>query len=304
MLSKVIKLIDGRDDVTLTTYVLDDSNEMLNKKSRPAVIVCPGGAYLSCGAREGEPVALAFARMGYHAFVLRYSVALTPEDVDGWDTDLSKRKPSADKMHPHPMLEIGMAFKCLDEHKDEWLVDMNRVAICGFSAGGHNCAMYATHWARNVISDYFKNEVSNLKPAACILGYPLTDYVYMNETTTDPKDIAFFERSNRLFLGEDWNSSEKLLDASPARLVDENTPPTFIWSTSKDGMVPVEHSTLYATALAKAKIPFELHIFQDGDHGMSLCDQSSAGEMNHINAEVQAWVPMCEKWLRKYLGIF
>ena len=73
MYSEKIKLIEGRDDVTLTTYVLDDSPEMLNGKKRPAVIICPGGAYLNCSEREGEPVAMAFAMMGYHAFVLRYS---------------------------------------------------------------------------------------------------------------------------------------------------------------------------------------------------------------------------------------
>ena len=71
---QVIKLYENRDDVTLTTYVLADSKEMLNGKARPAVLICPGGAYISCSDREAEPVAMAFAAMGYHAFVLRYSV--------------------------------------------------------------------------------------------------------------------------------------------------------------------------------------------------------------------------------------
>ena len=73
MLSQTIKLYDNRDDVTLTTYVLADSPEMLNGQKRPAVLVVPGGAYLNCSDREAEPVALRFAAMGYHAFVLRYS---------------------------------------------------------------------------------------------------------------------------------------------------------------------------------------------------------------------------------------
>ena len=73
MKSEVIYLYKDRTDVTLTTYVLDDSREMLNGGKRPAVLICPGGAYLSCSDREGEPVAMAFAAMGYHAFVLRYS---------------------------------------------------------------------------------------------------------------------------------------------------------------------------------------------------------------------------------------
>ncbi len=73
MIPKTIQLYANRPDVTLTTYVLADSPELLNGKVRPAVLVCPGGAYLNCSDREAEPVALRFAAMGYHAFVLRYS---------------------------------------------------------------------------------------------------------------------------------------------------------------------------------------------------------------------------------------
>ena len=74
MKCQTVYLREGRTDVTLTTYVLEDSPEMLGGKRRPAVIVCPGGAYLSCSDREGEPVAMQFAAMGYHAFVLRYGI--------------------------------------------------------------------------------------------------------------------------------------------------------------------------------------------------------------------------------------
>ena len=74
MYCEKIELYKGRKDVTLTTYVWDDAPDLLNGKDRPAVIVCPGGAYLNLSDKEGEPVALAFANMGYHAFVLKYSV--------------------------------------------------------------------------------------------------------------------------------------------------------------------------------------------------------------------------------------
>ena len=73
MHTEVIKFYENREDVTLTTYVLKDSQELLDGKKRPAIIICPGGAYLSCSDREGEAVALRFASMGYHTFVLRYS---------------------------------------------------------------------------------------------------------------------------------------------------------------------------------------------------------------------------------------
>jgi acetyl esterase/lipase len=73
MYTEVIKFYEDREDVTLTTYVLKDSQELLNGKKRPAIIICPGGAYIGCSDREGEAVALRFAAMGYHTFVLRYS---------------------------------------------------------------------------------------------------------------------------------------------------------------------------------------------------------------------------------------
>ena len=74
MKTEIIKLYDNRSDVTLTTYVLQDSPEMLDGKTRPAILICPGGAYINCSDREAEPVAMKFASMGYHTFVLRYSV--------------------------------------------------------------------------------------------------------------------------------------------------------------------------------------------------------------------------------------
>ena len=73
MKTEVIKLYENREDVTLTTYVLQDSPEMLAGKSRPAILICPGGGYMSCSDREAEPIAMKFASMGYHTFVLRYS---------------------------------------------------------------------------------------------------------------------------------------------------------------------------------------------------------------------------------------
>jgi len=74
MLTETIKLYEDREDVTLTNYVIAEKGEMHEQGKRPAVLICPGGAYMSCSDREGEPVALKFAAMGYHAFVLRYSV--------------------------------------------------------------------------------------------------------------------------------------------------------------------------------------------------------------------------------------
>lgn len=306
MKTEIIKLIDGRDDVTLTTYILDDSTELLNGAKRPAVVICPGGGYFCCSDREGEPVAMAFLRMGYNAFVLRYSVAydgLKPYE----ETDFLHMPVNPDKVYPQQMREIGLAFKCIHENAKKWFVDDERIAICGFSAGAHNCAMYATHWAKPVITDFVGIDKKYLKPAACILGYPLTDYAYMYEKVKGTPDFGFFSVSNRLAIGEDWETRDIFTDLSPARIVDENTPATFIFATSKDEMVPVVHSTLYANALAEKGIPFELHIFQDGPHGLSLADQSTARRgfpVDYRDSLAAGWIDMCQDWLEKYLGLY
>ncbi len=300
MRSEIISLYEGRSDVTLTTYILDDSAEMLAGKKRPAVLVCPGGAYMNCSDREGEPVALRFASMGYHAFVLRYSVY--GEGKREGFPDLSKPLPVKEhSQYPAPMREIGQSLKIIREHGEDWLVDADRIAICGFSAGAHNCAMYETNWNRPVIYEYLKTEPEKIRPAAVILGYTLSDYLYMNEMAEKqgPMALGLFEASNTSFLGEAEPSDDRLDLVSPARHVTEQTPPTFLWATAGDNLVPVQHSIRMAHALADHGVPFELHIFEEGDHGLALADQTSAAVRSQINADAVKWSALADAWLKK-----
>lgn len=298
MKTEVIKLHDGREDVTLTTYVLDDSPEMLKGKKRPAVIICPGGAYLNCSDREAEPVALKFATMGYHAFVLRYSVY---QEGKGGTPDWSKpMEPKLQCIHPNPMRDIAKAMLYIGAHAAEWLVDMSKVAICGFSAGAHNCAMYSVYWDKPVITEYFGESAEKFHPAAVILGYPLTDYCYMREKLGNNQIAAgLFTMSNSAFLGTPIPEDSVLEEVSPLRHVSENTPPTFIWATASDELVDVQHSIRMAHALADKKVPFELHIYEEGAHGLSLGNQTTSEAQTQINKEVQNWIEEAEKWLQK-----
>ncbi|NLW10677.1 MAG: alpha/beta hydrolase [Clostridiaceae bacterium] len=298
MKSEKIKLYEGRDDVTLTTYLLDDSPRAGKDGKRGAVLVCPGGAYLFCSDREGEPVAMAFANMGYQVFVLRYSVFFA-----GKPTELvpGREYPvNPDSVFPAPMRDIGRAMLMIKEHADEWAVDADKVAICGFSAGGHNCAMYSVYWNHPIMTDYFGVAAEQLRPAAAILGYPLTDYVAMKANVqADPEAGGLFGLANTAFLGTAEPDDELLAQASPARLVGQQTPPTFIWSTAADALVPIEQSTLYANALAANKIPFEIHVFEDGPHGLSTATQSSAEDRQQLDQDARKWLPLCDAWLYK-----
>lgn len=298
MIIEKIQLYEDRRDVTLTAYVLADSPEMLNGKKRPGILVCPGGAYLGCSDREAEPVALRFAAMGYHAFVLRYSTYYEGAFGDFPAGDEMPVNPNS--VHPGPVRDIGKAFLTLRAHADEWLLDMGRVAICGFSAGGHNCAMYSVYWHDPLITELFDVEAQMLKPAAAILGYALGDYrLMLNIPGDDPLAQQLSDAASIAFLGSKTPSMELLEAVSPALHVTKDTPPTFLWSTAADALVPVENTTRLANALARAGVPFEVHIFEEGKHGLSLANQATAGSLLDTDADAEKWVGLAEAWLRK-----
>lgn len=300
MIHETIYLYEGRTDVTLTTYVLSDSGEMLAGKKRPAVLICPGGAYLACSDREAEPIAMAFATMGYHAFVLRYSVY----GGEAFDNHFVGMTPREECRYPAPMREIGLAMLSIKEHAKEWLIDADRVAICGFSAGAHNCAMYATHWHMPVITDFFGKDKELFRPAACILAYCISDCVYMKEHADRHVGAReLFDAANLSYLGSKEVSMEQLEEVSPARFVTQETPPTFLWATAEDEVVPVQHSIRMAHALADGGVPFELHIFEEGSHGLSLATQASSGCKAQMNSDAAKWVGLAEAWLQKRFAI-
>ncbi len=131
--------LPGTGKATLEGYILDCELTLGQEKTRPAIVVCPGGGYLYCSPREAEPVALRYAASGFHAFILRYST--------GWDAgDFA------------PLKEVSWVVGYLREHAAEWNIDPEKIVTCGFSAGGH-LALSAGLLAEN-------------KPNAMILGYP------------------------------------------------------------------------------------------------------------------------------------
>lgn len=300
MIHEKIYLYESRKDVTLTTYVQEDSCEMLNGKKRPAVLICPGGAYLGCSDREGEPVALAFAHMGYHAFVLKYSVY----GAEAFNREFKALSAKKECQYPAPIREVAAAMLKMREKAEEWFIDEDRIAICGFSAGAHNCAMYATHWHRPVITDFFGKEKENFRPAACILGYCLSDYTYMKDQVyKDSGAIELFQKANLSYLGVGNPTAEQLVMVSPVNHVSMDTPPTFLWATAKDELVPVQHSIRLSHALADKGVPFEMHIFEDGCHGLSLATQATAGCPAHRDADAEKWLGLADAWLKKRFSI-
>jgi acetyl esterase/lipase len=301
MITKTFELYENRRNVTLTTYVLADSPELLNGKKRPAVLICPGGAYLGCSDREAEPVALRFATMGYHAFVLRYSTYFKGEPSPVPLPQNLEINPNS--VHPGPMRDIGKAFLTIHAHADAWLVDMDKIAICGFSAGAHNCAMYSVYWQDPILYEFFGEKPEIFKPAAAILGYGISDYHLMFGEIDDPFAQELSNAASLAFLGTISPDKELLDTVSPSLHVSGNTPPTFLWATAGDELVPAENTIRMASALARASVPFEIHIFESGPHGLSLADQSTAGSQFELDADAAKWISLAESWLKKRFAL-
>ncbi len=279
MIHEKIYLREGRKDVYMTTYFLTQSEEFLTDVKRPTVVICPGGAYMLISEQEGEPVALKFNSLGYNAVVVNYS---TYTEGKGGLPDPSSLNKNERSIFPNPMLDIKLAMEMLIANADKWHIDTDQLILCGFSAGGHNCAMYSV---------YYK-EYNMPRPFATILGYPLTDYreVYDGPGTA----MCNMGINGNLVI------SDEDLDVLSAPLhVSEDTPQMFIWTTATDMMVPCVNSIKMAMALSENNVPVELHMFDRGPHGLSVADESSAIINAQVKPHINQWVTLCDNWLKK-----
>ena len=301
MIIKEIKLCKEKEDVKLTTYLVNESGNLNIIKKRPAVLICPGGGYMGCSDREAEPVAIRFASMGYHTFVLRYS---TYGEGKSGMPDITKAIPEKkDRQYPAQIREIGMAMLYIRKHAGEWNVDADKITLCGFSAGAHLSGLYGVNWNKPVVTEFFKVDEKELRPAAMILGYMPSDYLFMKEYKMPEFFKQYNDAVNQILTGtaEPDDETRKLL--SPARLVDENTPPAFLWATAADEMVPIQNTLRMAHALADHKVPFEVHVFEEGHHGLGLADQSSAESRQEMDKDAAQWVELARRWMEKRFAL-
>ncbi len=263
-----IYLYEDRKDVYLDTYIRDASSEFPTNK-RPAMLVFPGGGYAMCSDREAEPIANQYLAMGMSCFVLRYSVG---KNASACMPEFSR-----------PLLDASLAMSIIRSHSDEWNIDSDKIAIIGFSAGGHLAGSLATMWNDEAIFSKLNIAPESNKPNAAILCYPvLTFGEFTHEGTRDN------------LLGEYKN--EALIEKySLENRVNADTPPVFIMHTAEDSAVPVENSLQFAKSLSRHKIPFELHVFPYGGHGMSTGTKEVCHEPNDYASR---WVKISEKWLK------
>jgi acetyl esterase/lipase len=240
------------DKPTLVPYIVD-----MNKPS-PAIIVCPGGGYVRRAAHEGEPIAKWLNSIGISAFVLHYRVY--------------------PYKHPAPLTDVKRAIRFVRTNAGIWNIDPSKIGILGFSAGGHVASTSGTHFDYGKPDAEDEIEKASSRPDLMILCYPVISF-------GDYKH----EGSRNHLIGED--APPELHEAlSSEKQVTRDTPPTFIWHTSDDASVPVENALLFAAALSRYHVPFELHTFESGRHGLGLASE---------HPQAYTWTQLCELWLKK-----
>lgn len=206
-------VLSEQRNVSLTAYLQPVDGEFGGLSARPAVLIIPGGGYHFCSDREADPVAFPYLKAGYQAFILRYSL----NEQAAW---------------PRPLEDYEEAMCLIRERATEWHVVPDRIAVIGFSAGGHLAACAAT--------------MAEHRPNAAILGYPVIDGECARDYLPSAPDVP--------------------------SAVDEHTCPCFVFATRTDNLVPVSNAVHMIDALCANGIAFESHIYANGPHGLSTGD--------------------------------
>ncbi|MEP6912989.1 MAG: alpha/beta hydrolase [bacterium] len=244
---------DPIDIPTLTPYLPPK-----DKMTGAAIIICPGGGYAHLADHEGRPVAEWLNTLGVTAFVLKYRLGPRYH-------------------HPAPMQDAARAIRIVRARAAEWGLDPQRIGILGFSAGGHLASTAGTHFDSGKPGAPDAIERVGSKPNLMILIYPV---ITMRDMT--------HAGSKKNLLG-DHPAPQLVALLSNDEQVTKETPPTFLVHTMNDSAVPVENSLLFVSALRKAGVPFEFHLYERGPHGFGL------GGKDPI---LTTWPDRCADWLK------
>ncbi len=249
---------EAKDTTTLTPYFA-----LPSKATGASFVICPGGGYGWLAPQEGVHYALWLNEQGITAFVLKYRLG------------------SNGYRHPAMMQDVQRAIRYVRASAGNWRLDPNKIGIMGSSAGGHLASTALTHFdAGNSAATDPIDRVSS-RPNLGILCYPV---ITMGPNTHDG--------SKRNLLGD--NPSPDLVELlSNEKQVKADTPPTFILHTFEDATVKVENAMDFAAALRSHRVPFALHIYTRGAHGMGL------GSAQWDPASRHEWTRECALWLKE-----
>ncbi|MBP5249473.1 MAG: alpha/beta hydrolase [Lachnospiraceae bacterium] len=260
----------GSYTALLTCYIRDYYDSFDKDRKRPAILVCPGGAYQYTSEREAEPVALKFSGMGYQTFVLDYSCSPTGAE------------------YPTALTQALASIKYIRENAEEWHIDPKKITVMGFSAGGHLAANVSVDHENEAVLKAIGAKKNECRPDACVLCYPvISSGKWAHRGSID--NLMGSKKSDEL--------QEHL---SLENRVNTDTPPTFLWHTWADGSVPVQNTLLYALALKDKNVTAEVHIFPFGGHGLSLANAETSYPAGvEIQDDCTIWPELADRFLRE-----
>ncbi|MBQ9735392.1 MAG: alpha/beta hydrolase [Clostridia bacterium] len=263
MKEEIIHLFKDKPEVYLKAYETPFADPFAD-----ALLILPGGGYGFVSMdREGDPMAVAFSALGFRTFVLNYSV------LEG-------------ARFPAPLVEASVAMHYIKANAKKYGIDPERVFVLGFSAGGHLAASLGTLWRRVWREEKLDMPEGANRPAGMILSYPV---------------ISWFEGTHKgtfyHAMGREDFTEEEIAAISLDQQVSEETCPAFLWHTADDPGVSVENSLKMASALAKAGIYHEMHIFPHGGHGLATATRVTVG-VAESDPRIARWPALAAEWMK------
>lgn len=289
MLNQTYPLLEG-SAASLTTYVLQQDPYDHRGIKRPAIVVCPGGGYQYVSRNEGEPVALAFTRAGYCAFVLDYSVGIE---------------------HPFPqgLKELAAAVRLVRSHAGEWNIDPDDITVAGFSAGGHLALSLGVFYNKPFLTGALETVPEEIRPNALVLGYPAVTLLPWNRTPIDPEIVRMMDEGlmpdlrgadiTQILAGKMDVTDEEKAYFNLLNHITGSTPPSFIWGSNQDSVIHPSDLWGLASCLRDNQVPYELHIFGRGPHGQGPSDETVLDKAVLSLFHLREWVKLALLWLEE-----
>ena len=252
---RIVDFNVGKLEASVVGYIHDDLTAFCETYSeRPAVLICPGGGYMHVSPRESDPIALPLFTAGFQVFILTYTIFRENVALSEPEEELAEA-----------LAEIKLRAK-------EYGVIPEKVAVMGFSAGGHLAASLCCHW-----KSY--GEIS--RPDCGVLCYPVISTGRWGH-----------DGSTEALTGME---KEKLDYYCLENQVTKDTPSFFIWHTFEDEIVNIRNSHMFVSALIENGIPYEYHVYEKGGHGLSTGRRETGFEVKGI----QSWLPLLIDWLSR-----
>jgi acetyl esterase/lipase len=245
------------------------NNDQTLKEKGKAIVIVPGGAYEFVSVREADPVAISYMQEGFVTIVLHYTVK-TP--------------------YPTPMYELGCAMDYLRKNCDKYYIDKDKISIIGFSAGGHLVSSYSYLYKHPDFIAKTNLNPENIKPNCLVSSYPV---ITMGEYTHE--------------ITRSWitgNNEELRPLLSVENNIDSTYPPTFVWTTVEDTIVPYINSILFVEALRENNVEHDFFLYPFLDHGLSVITPLLHSEevlKNPKMQEVSRWFDKSVNFINKVL---